>query len=105
MLPASIRAQSSMQMPMASATSMPQVKTGPAEVSLRIGPVLVDVPMDIFSADLPENAFQSTPPVVTRPTIDPETAASIVEALAQAERPVIYAGGGVLSSRASAELR
>src|SRR5579859_6840072 len=38
----------------------------------RPGPVLVDVPMDIFSADLPENAFQSTPPVVTRPTIDPQ---------------------------------
>ena len=70
----------------------------------RPGPVLVDVPMDIFSADLPEDAFQSTPPVVTRPTIDPETAARIVEALAQAEHPVIYAGGGVLSSRASAEL-
>src|SRR5579864_9549646 len=31
----------------------------------RPGPVLVDVPMDIFSADLPDNAFQSTPPVVT----------------------------------------
>src|SRR5690242_11538230 len=46
----------------------------------RPGPVLVDVPMDIFSADLPDNAFQSTPPVVTRPTIDPETAARIVEA-------------------------
>jgi acetolactate synthase-1/2/3 large subunit len=70
----------------------------------RPGPVLVDVPMDIFSADLPEDAFQSTPPVVTRPTIDPETAARIVEALAQAEHPVIYAGGGVLSSRASTEL-
>ena len=70
----------------------------------RPGPVLVDVPMDIFSADLPEDAFQSTPPLVTRPTIDPETAARIVEALAQAEHPVIYAGGGVLSSRASAEL-
>ena len=71
----------------------------------RPGPVLVDVPMDIFSADLPEGAFQSTPPPITRPTIDADTAARIVEALAQAERPVIYAGGGVLSSRASAELQ
>jgi acetolactate synthase-1/2/3 large subunit len=71
----------------------------------RPGPVLVDVPMDIFSADLPDNAFLSTPPPITRPTIDPDTAARIVEALAQAERPVIYAGGGVLSSRASAELQ
>jgi acetolactate synthase-1/2/3 large subunit len=48
----------------------------------RPGPVLVDVPMDIFSAHLPENAFQSTPPPITRPAIDPETAARIVEALA-----------------------
>lgn len=71
----------------------------------RPGPVLVDVPMDIFSADLPDNAFLSTPPSITRPTIDPDTAARIVEALAQAERPVIYAGGGVLSSRACAELQ
>jgi FtsP/CotA-like multicopper oxidase with cupredoxin domain len=35
-----------MQMAMASPTSTPQVKTGPAEVSLRIGPVLVDVTKD-----------------------------------------------------------
>jgi acetolactate synthase-1/2/3 large subunit len=71
----------------------------------RPGPVLVDVPMDIFSADLPDNAFLSAPPPITRPTIDRETAARIVEALALAEMPVIYAGGGVLSSKASAELQ
>ncbi len=70
----------------------------------RRGPVLVDVPMDIFSADLPEGAFQSTPPPVVRPTIDAGAAERIVEALAAAERPVIYAGGGVLSARATAEL-
>jgi hypothetical protein len=46
MLPASARARSSMQRPMASATPTPPVKTGPAEVSLRIGPVLVDVTKD-----------------------------------------------------------
>jgi acetolactate synthase I/II/III large subunit len=71
----------------------------------RPGPVLVDVPMDIFSADLPDNAFLSTPPPIIRPAIDPDTAARILEALAQAERPVIYAGGGILSSRASAHLQ
>jgi acetolactate synthase-1/2/3 large subunit len=36
--------------------------------------------------------------------IDPSTVEQIVDALARAERPVIYAGGGVLSSRATAEL-
>src|SRR5215469_7058163 len=41
----------------------------------RPGPVLVDVPMDIFSTDLPDNAFRSTPPPITRPTIDRDTAA------------------------------
>ncbi len=70
----------------------------------RPGPVLVDVPMDIFSADLPVGAFQKFPPVVARPTIGADTAADIVRALANAERPVLYAGGGVLSGRATTEL-
>ena len=70
----------------------------------RPGPVLVDVPMDIFSADLTVGAFQKTPATIARPALDRDTAAQIVDALAQAERPVLYAGGGVLSARATAEL-
>jgi acetolactate synthase-1/2/3 large subunit len=70
----------------------------------RPGPVLVDVPMDIFSADLPVDAFQQMPAPMARPTVDPATVARIVEALASAERPVLYAGGGVLSARATSEL-
>ena len=70
----------------------------------RPGPVLVDVPMDLFSEDLPSGAFGIEPAAMAAPTLDPATAASIVEALARAERPVIYAGGGILGSRASAEL-
>jgi acetolactate synthase-1/2/3 large subunit len=70
----------------------------------RPGPVLVDVPMDVFSADLPVGAFAKLPAKMTRPSLDPDTAASIVDMLARAERPVIYVGGGVLSSRATAEL-
>ena len=70
----------------------------------RRGPVLVDVPMDVFSADLPVDAFRHTQSPTTRPMIQEETTAQIVEALAQAERPVLYAGGGVLSSSATAEL-
>ena len=68
----------------------------------RPGPVLVDVPMDIFSADLPIDAFQqdaggdgASDARSARPS------ARIVEALASAERPVLYAGGGVLSARAT----
>jgi acetolactate synthase-1/2/3 large subunit len=70
----------------------------------RPGPVLVDVPMDIFSADLPVDAFQQVPAIMSRPTVDAATVERIVDALASAERPILYAGGGVLSARATAEL-
>ena len=70
----------------------------------RRGPVLVDVPMDIFSADLPVDAFRDGLVTMTRPSIDESITAQIVEALATAERPVIYAGGGVLTSESSAAL-
>ena len=70
----------------------------------RPGPVLVDVPMDIFSADLPFDAFSQMPAEMSRPALDPATARRIVKALAEARRPVLYAGGGVLSSGSTAEL-
>ena len=70
----------------------------------RPGPVLVDVPMDVFSADLPLDAFQKSPARVARPAIDPAAADRIVTALLEARHPVLYAGGGVLSSGATAEL-
>jgi acetolactate synthase-1/2/3 large subunit len=70
----------------------------------RPGPVLVDVPMDMFSADLPLDAFQKAPAEIAKPALDAETVARIVHALADAERPVLYAGGGVLSARATREL-
>ncbi len=70
----------------------------------RPGPVLVDVAMDVFSADLPLEAFSNVPPPLTRPGLDRATAGAIVEALALADRPVLYAGGGVISGRATTEL-
>jgi len=73
-------------------------------LSGRPGPVLVDIPMDLFSADLDANAFQKMPTPIVRPTLDPATAETIIDALARAERPLIYSGGGVLSSRATTEL-
>ena len=71
----------------------------------RPGPVLVDVPMDFFSSDLPADAFHQTPAVIARPALGPDTVAQIVKQLADAEHPVLYAGGGVLSARATDELR
>ena len=72
------------------------------------GPVLVNVPMDIFSEVIPSETFdrvaQNTRSL-KRPSIDDETAREIVEALAKAESPVAYVGGGVLLAQASEELR
>ena len=69
-------------------------------VSGRPGPVLVDIPMDHFSSNLFIDAFSKTPPVVSKPSLDPSTALKIVETLAEAKNPVLYAGGGVTSSLA-----
>src|SRR6186997_161886 len=51
----------------------------------RPGPVLVDVPMDVFSTSLPIDAFTKVPAEIARPSIDPATAERIVDALANAE--------------------
>ncbi|MEX3007604.1 thiamine pyrophosphate-binding protein [Hoeflea sp. TYP-13] len=72
------------------------------------GPVLVNVPMDIFSARIPSDSFDrvaTNTRALVKPSIDDETARKIVTALAEAEHPVVYAGGGVLLARASEELR
>src|SRR5216684_324470 len=45
----------------------------------RPGPVLVDVPMDIFSADLPVDAFRQVPAPMSRPAVDEATVARIVD--------------------------
>jgi acetolactate synthase-1/2/3 large subunit len=71
----------------------------------RPGPVLIDVPMDVFSADLDVTAFATTPPEIAKSGLDPGTAARIVDALATSRRPVLYAGGGVMSARATKELQ
>ena len=70
----------------------------------RPGPVLVDIPMDFFSADLSVDAFNKVPPEIVKTGLDEATAGRIVDALASAKRPVLYVGGGVLSARATAEL-
>ena len=72
------------------------------------GPVLVDVPMDIFSQVIPRASFDrisGNTRSLVKPSMDDATAARIVELLAGAKSPVAYVGGGILLSRASDELR
>jgi acetolactate synthase I/II/III large subunit len=71
------------------------------------GPVLVDVPMDVFSEPVDPALFARlghNSKTLRRPSLDDETARAIVTRLAGAERPVLYVGGGVVLSRASDEL-
>lgn len=72
------------------------------------GPVLVNVPMDVFSASI-DSALMERQLLNTKslrkPTIDNGTARDIVEALGKARSPVIYAGGGVHLARAWQELK
>ncbi|CUK10568.1 Acetolactate synthase large subunit [Ruegeria denitrificans] len=72
------------------------------------GPVLVNVPMDIFSEVISSDSFdriRDNTRALKKPSIDDETACEIVEALAKAKNPVAYVGGGILLAQASEELR
>ena len=73
----------------------------------RPGPVLVDITKDVLMAEAPYSGHQEMEPLRgyrldDEPT--PEAVMRAVEFLWNAERPYIYAGGGVISSGASAEL-
>ena len=73
----------------------------------RPGPVLISVPMDIFSMKMDTAPFERiahNTHQLEKASIDDATAERIVSALASADRPVIYAGGGVLLADASADL-
>src|SRR5947209_13183732 len=72
----------------------------------RPGPVLVDIPQDLSRADINYEPVDS----VHLPGYQPTTEGNAkqirlaAKALANARRPVIYAGGGVINANASAEL-
>jgi acetolactate synthase I/II/III large subunit len=72
------------------------------------GPVLVDVPMDIFSMEIDESLFQrvhNTVKSVRKASIDEDTATEIVKQLSAAKHPVLYVGGGIMLANATRELR
>jgi acetolactate synthase I/II/III large subunit len=72
------------------------------------GPVLIDVPMDIFSKKVDSTLFDRqlhNTKALRKPTMGQGSAAEIVELLVTAKKPVIYAGGGVLLACAAPELR
>jgi acetolactate synthase-1/2/3 large subunit len=70
----------------------------------RGGPVLVEIPTDMFNEEMPEG-WSYEPVVVARSGPDPLDVKRAAEMLRQAKRPVIYAGTGVHWARAWPQLR
>ncbi len=72
------------------------------------GPVLVDVPMDIFSKEIDtalfERQLQNTKQL-RKPSLDIATAEEIIDQLAAAKNPLIYVGGGVVLAKAADQLK
>lgn len=73
-------------------------------MSGRKGPVLVDVPKDITQAFTEYTPAPAQKPFEAAPLSEDEISAA-AELIANAKRPYIYAGGGVIASEASAELK
>jgi acetolactate synthase I/II/III large subunit len=71
----------------------------------RPGPVMVEIPADVAVAEVPEDALRYERVKATCPAGNPRDVEAAARVLAQARRPVIHAGQGVLYAEASAELR
>ncbi len=74
----------------------------------RPGPVLVDVPMDIFSKEIDAALFKrqlTNTRALAKPSLDDETAEKIVRQLLAAKTPLMYVGGGILLADAAQEMR
>ncbi|MED5473267.1 MAG: acetolactate synthase 3 large subunit [Pseudomonadota bacterium] len=66
----------------------------------RPGPVVVDLPKDILFAEAPYFLPKDVRPCAYQPKLDGDTKKieQAVELLANAERPIIYGGGGLINS-------
>lgn len=75
----------------------------------RPGPVLVDIPKDVQLQDLSD--IDMDPPMdlpgyaASPPPVPNETIGQIAAAIRRSRRPMIYAGGGIISGEASDDLR
>src|SRR3954470_16845798 len=79
----------------------------------RPGPVVIDVPQDVQNwsgefkgtGTLPMPGYRKRLETLTTDIIDATEANHFFEMLGESQRPLIYAGGGVINGNASAELR
>jgi acetolactate synthase-1/2/3 large subunit len=79
----------------------------------RPGPVVVDIPKDVqntaltFAGEghLPIPGYRARQHAIEHARLDDDQCAALFDALAKAERPLIYAGGGVIAAEAAVTLR
>lgn len=79
----------------------------------RPGPVVIDVPKDVQNWQgayqgaglLPNRGWQSRMDALENSRISRERAESFFKMLSQSERPLIYAGGGIIAANAAKELK
>ena len=70
----------------------------------RPGPVLLEIPQDVATGELPEELFNYEPPRVVLQQADPSDVSRAAKALLAADRPIIHAGQGILYAEATPEL-
>lgn len=70
----------------------------------RGGPVVIEVPLDVFGEDVPDN-WEYIPAFSAKTAPAPDDIATAAQVLAQAKNPVIYAGQGVHYAKAWDELK
>jgi len=75
----------------------------------RPGPVVIDIPKDVQQARItpvfPATIEFANPTIAHVPEASDEDLKRVLELVAGAQRPMIYAGGGIISAEASEELR
>jgi acetolactate synthase-1/2/3 large subunit len=73
----------------------------------RPGPVLVDIPKDILTAEIDFEYPEKVTILGYNPTIkgNPRQIKRVMETIKNSRRPLIYAGGGIITSNASEDLR
>jgi acetolactate synthase-1/2/3 large subunit len=68
------------------------------------GPVMVEIPADVATMDVPDGGPDYVPVVTARSGADPAAVEAVVAALGAARHPVILAGRGILQARAAEAL-
>jgi len=74
-------------------------------MSGRPGPVLIDIPKDIFSKTIEYPLVDEKPYQANSPKFDDDKVAEACELINQSSKPIVYAGGGVRISKAHEALR